>query len=51
MVYGGLIGGIAIFAFFLIWESRYRHAILDLSLFKVRNFSITNIETLVVYSG
>ncbi len=51
MVYGALIGGIAVFAFFLFWESRYRHAMLDLSLFKVRNFSITNIETLVVYSG
>jgi EmrB/QacA subfamily drug resistance transporter len=51
MVYGGLIGGIAVFALFLVWESRYRHAMLDLSLFKVRNFSITNIETLVVYAG
>jgi EmrB/QacA subfamily drug resistance transporter len=51
MVYGGLIGGIVVFALFLVWESRYRHAMLDLSLFKVRNFSITNIETLVVYSG
>jgi EmrB/QacA subfamily drug resistance transporter len=51
MVYGGLIGGIAVFAVFLIWESRYRHAMLDLSLFKNRNFSITNIETLVVYAG
>jgi EmrB/QacA subfamily drug resistance transporter len=51
MVYGGLIGGIAVFAVFLIWEARYRHAMLDLSLFKNRNFSITNLETLVVYSG
>jgi EmrB/QacA subfamily drug resistance transporter len=51
MVYGGVIGGIAVFALFLVWESRYRHAMLDLSLFKVRNFAITNIETLVVYSG
>ena len=40
-----------IFALFLFWESRYRHAMLDLSLFKVRNFAITNIETLVVYAG
>ena len=51
MVYGGLMGGTAVFAVFLIWESRYRHAMLDLSLFKNRNFSITNIETLVVYAG
>ena len=51
MVYGSLIAGIAIFAFFIFWESRYSHAMLDLSLFKVRNFAITNIETLVVYAG
>jgi len=51
LVYGTLIGGIAVFAFFVFWESRYRHAMLDLSLFKVRNFAITNIETLVVYAG
>ena len=51
MVFGSLIAGIVIFALFLVWESRYRHAILDLSLFKVRNFAITNIETLVVYAG
>ena len=51
IVFGSLIGGITIFALFLVWESRYSHAILDLSLFKVRNFAITNIETLVVYAG
>ena len=51
MVYGSLIAGIAIFALFLVWESRFRHAMLDLKLFKVRNFAITNIETLVVYAG
>ena len=51
MVYGSLIAGIVIFAFFIFWESRYRHAMLDLSLFKVRNFAITNLETLVVYAG
>ena len=51
MVFVSLIAGIVIFALFLVWESRYRHAILDLSLFKVRNFAITNIETLVVYAG
>jgi EmrB/QacA subfamily drug resistance transporter len=51
IVYGPLIGGVAIFALFLVWESRYRHAMLDLSLFKVRNFSITNVETVAVYAG
>jgi EmrB/QacA subfamily drug resistance transporter len=50
-VYGPLIGGVALFALFLAWEARYRHAMLDLSLFRVRNFAITNLETLIVYAG
>jgi EmrB/QacA subfamily drug resistance transporter len=51
MVYGSMIAGLALFAAFLVWESRYKHAMLDLRLFKVRNFAITNLETLIVYSG
>jgi EmrB/QacA subfamily drug resistance transporter len=51
MVFGSLIAGVVIFGAFLVWESRYRHAMLDLRLFKVRNFAVTNIETLVVYAG
>ncbi len=51
MVFIPLVGGIVLFALFLVWESRYRHAMLDLSLFKVRNFAITNLETLIVYAG
>jgi EmrB/QacA subfamily drug resistance transporter len=51
IVYVPLIGGLALFAVFLLWESRYKHAMLDLSLFKVRNFAITNLETLIVYAG
>ena len=46
-----LIGGAVLFALFLIWESRYRHSMLDLGLFRIRNFAVTNIETLIVYSG
>jgi EmrB/QacA subfamily drug resistance transporter len=46
-----LIGGVVLFALFLIWESRYRHSMLDLGLFRVRNFAVTNLETLIVYSG
>ena len=51
IVYVPLIGGIALFALFLVWESRYKHAMLDLSLFRIRNFAITNVETLIVYAG
>jgi EmrB/QacA subfamily drug resistance transporter len=46
-----LIGGLVLFALFLAWESRYRHSMLDLGLFRVRNFAVTNLETLIVYSG
>jgi EmrB/QacA subfamily drug resistance transporter len=50
-VYIPLIAGVVLFTVFLIWESRYKHAMLDLSLFRIRNFAITNIETLIVYAG
>jgi EmrB/QacA subfamily drug resistance transporter len=46
-----LFGGALLFVLFLVWESRYRHSMLDLGLFKVRNFAVTNLETLIVYSG
>jgi EmrB/QacA subfamily drug resistance transporter len=46
-----LFGGALLFALFLVWESRYRHSMLDLGLFRVRNFAVTNLETLIVYSG
>jgi EmrB/QacA subfamily drug resistance transporter len=46
-----LIAGVVLFTGFLLWEWRYRHSMLDLSLFRVRNFSVTNIETLIVYAG
>jgi EmrB/QacA subfamily drug resistance transporter len=46
-----LIGGTLFVALFLAWESRYRHSMLDLGLFRVRNFAVTNLETLIVYSG
>ena len=46
-----LIGGALLFTSFLLWESRYRHSMLDLGLFRIRNFAVTNLETLIVYSG
>ncbi|HSJ17529.1 MAG TPA: MFS transporter, partial [Solirubrobacterales bacterium] len=33
------------------WEARSRHPMLDLALFRIRNFLVTNIETLLVYAG
>ncbi|MFL5907371.1 MAG: MFS transporter [Solirubrobacterales bacterium] len=46
-----MVAGVLLFTAFLVWESRYKHSMLDLGLFKVRNFAVTNIETLIVYSG
>jgi hypothetical protein len=51
IVFGPLIAGVALFTIFLAWENRYRHAMMDLSLFRIRNFAITNLETLIVYAG
>lgn len=51
MVYVPLIGGVVLFGLFLVWERRYPHAMLDLSLFRIRNFAVTNLETLIVYAG
>ena len=51
MVFVPLVGGLLLFGAFLLWESRYRHAMLDLSLFRIRNFWVTNLETLIVYAG
>jgi EmrB/QacA subfamily drug resistance transporter len=46
-----LIGGALLFALFVAWEARYPHSMLDLGLFRIRNFAVTNLETLIVYSG
>ena len=47
----GLGGGIACLAAFLVWETRTRAPMLPLRLFRRRNFTVTNIETLTVYGG
>src|SRR5207247_4840654 len=46
-----LLGGIAMFAAFVEWERRSDHPMLPLRLFRLRNFSVANIETLTVYAG
>jgi EmrB/QacA subfamily drug resistance transporter len=46
-----LIGGVALFAAFLIWEAVSPSPMLPLRLFKRRNFSFANLETLTVYAG
>jgi len=51
LVWGPLIGGVACFALFIWHESRTPHPVLDLTLFRVRNFWVTNLVTLEVYAG
>ena len=51
IVFVPLIAGVILFAAFLVWEARSRHPMLDLALFRIRNFLVTNIETLLVYAG
>jgi len=46
-----LLGGIAVFAAFLLYERRTQEPMLKLELFTNRNFTVGNVETVAVYSG
>ena len=46
-----LLGGIAIFGLFIVWEARSSHPMLPLRLFRRRNFSFANLETFTVYGA
>lgn len=46
-----LVAGLACFTAFLVHEARARNPMLDLALFKIRNFAIANLATLVAYAG
>ena len=50
-IVGSLLGGAVVLALFLVWEARAAHPMLPLRLFRSRNFSVTNLETLLVYAG
>ena len=50
-VFVPLVGGVALFAAFLLYEARASHPMLPLALFRRRNFSVANAETLLVYAG
>jgi EmrB/QacA subfamily drug resistance transporter len=51
LVWVPLLGGIACFALFLLFEARARHPMLDLGLFRIRNFAVANLTTLAAYAG
>ena len=45
------LGGIAVFAAFLLYERRVAQPMLELDLFRRRNFAVGNLETLAMYAG
>jgi EmrB/QacA subfamily drug resistance transporter len=47
----GLVGGVALLAAFIAWESRYRAPLLPLRLFRDRSFTIANIVGLLFSFG
>jgi EmrB/QacA subfamily drug resistance transporter len=51
VVWASMAVGVACFAFFLLREARIRHPMLELSLFRVRNFRVANLTTLSAYAG
>ncbi len=51
LVWVPLLGGIACFALFLLFEARARQPMLDLGLFRIRNFAVANLTTLAAYAG
>jgi EmrB/QacA subfamily drug resistance transporter len=51
IVWFPLIAGVACFALFLLYEARARHPMLDLALFRIRNFAVANLTTLAAYAG
>jgi EmrB/QacA subfamily drug resistance transporter len=51
LVAGGLAAGTALLAAFVVYELRTPMPMLPLHLFRLRNFSVTNVETLSVYGA
>jgi EmrB/QacA subfamily drug resistance transporter len=51
VVWAPLIAGVACFALFLLHEARARHPMMDLALFRIRNFAVANLTTLSAYAG
>lgn len=51
LIYGPLIGGLLLFAAFLVYERRGRQPMLPLGLFRNHNFSVGNVATLAIYAA
>jgi EmrB/QacA subfamily drug resistance transporter len=51
LVIGGLVAGAVLLTAFVLWERHHSDPMLPLELFRRRNFTFANIETLLVYAG
>jgi EmrB/QacA subfamily drug resistance transporter len=51
LVWVSLAAGVACFLAFVLHEARARFPMLDLTLFRIRNFAVANLTTLTVYAG
>jgi EmrB/QacA subfamily drug resistance transporter len=51
LVWVPLVAGMACFGLFVLREARTRHPMMDLGLFRIRNFAIANLTTLSAYAG
>jgi EmrB/QacA subfamily drug resistance transporter len=51
LVIGGLVAGAVLLTAFVLWERHHSDPMLPLELFRRRNFTVANIETLLVYAG
>jgi EmrB/QacA subfamily drug resistance transporter len=51
LVWAPMVAGVACFALFVLHEARARHPMLDLGLFRIRNFRVANLTTLTAYAG
>jgi EmrB/QacA subfamily drug resistance transporter len=51
VVIGGLVAGAVLLTAFVLWEWRARDPMLPLGLFRRRNFTVANVETLLVYAA
>ena len=51
LVIGGLVAGAVLLTAFVLWERHTSDPMLPLGLFRRRNFTVANIETLLVYAG
>jgi EmrB/QacA subfamily drug resistance transporter len=51
LVWVPMVVGVACLVLFVLHEARARHPMLDLALFRIRNFWVANLTTLTAYAG